>query len=193
MLLTQQAPGALSPVPLQEMAAHLRLAHGFSDDGAEDALLELYLRNATATVETRLARALIHRGYVLKIAHWNRDGHLTLPVGPVAQIDSIQFERPGSVITMAPEEWTLIPGESRQKLTGPHGCELRQIPHGALAVLTFSAGYGESWNDVPDDLRQAVLLLASHYYEHRTDDVGAAGGIPQGVRSILTPHQPMRL
>jgi uncharacterized phiE125 gp8 family phage protein len=192
MLLTEVAPATLNPVPLRELSLHLRLSHGFADDGAEDALLELYLRNATAAIETRLSRALIRRTYVLQVASWDRNGHLTLPIGPVGHVDTIRFIRPGSTIDLTPEEWMLHPGESRQRLTGSGSCALRALPHGALAELGFSAGYGSSWNAVPDDLRQAVLLLAAHYYEHRSAEEPGSG-FPHAVRVILEPHRPVRL
>ncbi len=193
MLLTQSAPGALNPVPLRELAAHLRLSHGFPDDGAEDGLLELYLRNAAAFIERRLSCAMIRRGYELRVASWDRYGYLTLPIGPVSEIDTMNFERPGVVTPLAPADWCLKPGETRQKVTGADHTALRAIPHGALAVLTFSAGYGDTWNDVPDDLRQAVLMMAAHYYDNRGSDSNAANGIPPDVRAILTQRHPVRL
>ncbi len=44
MLLKEVAPPAPNAIPLPEFAAHLRLGFGFTDDGSEDALLNLYLR-----------------------------------------------------------------------------------------------------------------------------------------------------
>lgn len=193
MLLTETAPAAANPVPLREMAAHLRLASGFSDDGSEDSLLELYLRNATAVIERRTAKALISRSYVLQVVCWNRSGHLRLPLGPVSSIESIELIRPGSTIALTSDEWVLEPGLSRQRLTGPGGGALRPLPHGGLASLTLTAGFGPSWNEVPDDLRQAVLLLATHYYENRSGDLGLDNGLPFGIGPILERYQPMRL
>jgi uncharacterized phiE125 gp8 family phage protein len=46
---------------------------------------------------------------------------------------------------------------------------------------------------VPADLRQAVLLLAAHYYENR--DAGALGeaAMPAGVAGLLGPWRALRL
>ena len=193
MLLNEITPAAVNPVPLRELAAHLRLATGFTDDGSEDALLELYLRNATAVVEARTAKALIARSYLLKVASWNRSGHLRMPIGPVTAIERFELIRPGSVITLTAGEWELEPGTSRQRLTGPGGIALRCLPHGALAEIAFTAGFGSNWNDVPDDLRQAVLLTATHFYENRAGDAAVDGGLPFGVAQILERYQPVRL
>ena len=74
MIVTETSPAAVNPVPLDEFAAHLRLAQGFADDAAEDGLLELYLRNATSVVEARVGKALIRRGFKLQVTAWSRDG-----------------------------------------------------------------------------------------------------------------------
>ena len=193
MLLKEVMPPAFSPVPLDEYKAHLRLAHGFNDDGAEDTILEVYLRNATAVIERRAGQALIARPYTLQSACLDRDGHLTLPVGPVATVDSIRFVSPGSTIDLAPEDWVLEPGSSRQKVTARGGGPLWPLPAGAVAELTFTAGYGPTWDDVPDDLRQAVLLLAAHYYENRFGEIEADAGLPFGVNAIVDQHRPVRI
>lgn len=193
MLLKEVAPSTLNPVPIRELAAQLRLAQGFSDDGSEDALLELYLRNATAVIERRLARALIARAFVWEVARWNRHGHLHLPIGPVAQIDGFRLIRPTSTIDLTSDEWFLEPGAQRQRITGPGGAALRDLPHGAMAELSFTAGYGPSWNEVPDDLRHAVLMLSAHFYENRDGEIEADDGLPFGLNTILDRHQTIRL
>ena len=193
MLLTEISPAAVNPVPLRELAAHLRMAAGFSDDGSEDGLLELYLRNATAVIERRTGTVMVARSYLLKVACWNRNGHLRMPVGPVSSIDSFELVRPGSTIALTSDEWQLEPGTNRQLLTGPGGDALRALPHGALGEVTFTAGFGPSWNDIPDDLRHAVLLVAAHSYEHRTGDPDAEAGLPFSVGPILERYRPIRI
>ncbi|MFK7945441.1 MAG: head-tail connector protein [Paracoccaceae bacterium] len=193
MLLKETTPTVFNPLPLAEFSTHLRLAHGFNDDGAEDAILEIYLRNATAVVERRTGQALIARHYTLQVASWDRNGHLVMPVGPVAAVDSLRFVGPGSVIDLEPEDWVLQPGTTRQKLTGPEGVSLWPLPRGSVGELTFSAGYGLTWEDVPPDLRQAVLILAAHYYENRSGEIEVDGGLPYGVLSIMEQQRPIRI
>lgn len=191
MILTETAPAAVTPVSLSEFSAHLRLAHGFPDDGTEDALLELYLDNAVAAVEARTGRALIRRGFVLQLAAWNRDGHAVLPVGPVTAIDTLRFVRGAEVVEAAAGSWTLEPATGRQRVTGTHGGALPPIPQGHVAELAFDAGFGPDAADVPGDLRQAVMLLAADYYERRHGD--GDPGMPMAVRALLEPWQPARI
>jgi uncharacterized phiE125 gp8 family phage protein len=192
MLLKEAAP-APNPIPLAEFAAHLRLGHGFVDDGSEDALLDLYLRHAVAVVEARTGQALVERPYVLQVAGWNRHGHLVLPAGPVAQIGQIRFVRAAGAVELSPGDWVLEPGRARQRLTGAGGGALRPVPHGALAELEFMAGHAQDWAGVPGDLRQAVLMLAAHYYENRHGELGEEAALPPAVGAILAPHRPARI
>ena len=193
MLLKEAAPAAPNPMPLAEFAAHLRLGHGFVDDGSEDALLDLYLRHAMAVVEARTGQALVARPYLLQVAGWNRHGQLVMPVGPIAAIDRIRFVRAGGIVDLAPGDWRLEPGRARQRLTGAGGGPLRPVPHGALAELEFTAGHAQAWSDVPGDLRQAVLMLAAHYYENRHGELGEEAALPPAVGAILAPHRPVRV
>lgn len=193
MILTETSPAAVNPVPLDEFAAHLRMAQGFADDSAEDALLELYLRNATTVVEARVSKALIRREFKLQVTAWNRDGILVLPLGPVAAIGSLSFIRGAETIALTADAWSLELGSSRQRVTGPGGGALPAIPDGYLAELVFDAGFGESWNDVPGDLSQAVMLLAAHYFENRTGDAVPGQGLPVAVQALLETQQPVRL
>lgn len=40
---------------------------------------------------------------------------------------------------------------------------------------------------VPEEMKQAILMLIAHYYEHRGD--GFQGGIPLGVQDLLFSHK----
>ncbi len=190
MLLKEAAPAA--SMPMTEFAGHLRLGFGFADDGAEDALLEGYLRSAVAAVEARSGQALIARAFVLQVTGWDARGYLVLPVGPVAAVDVIRFVRSDGAVTLDPAQWALEPGNARQRLTGPGGEALPPVPKGAIAELEFTAGHGVDWEAVPGDLRQAVLLLAAHYHESRHGEAKHRG-LPPAVGALLAPHRLARL
>lgn len=193
MLLKEVSPPNLNPVPIRELAAQLRLAQGFSDDGSEDALLELYLRNATSVIETRTSGALISRAFTLQVPCWDRLGFLNLPIGPVTTLDTFRIIQSTVTTDLVSNQWALEPGTRRQRVTGPGGSALPTLPQGAIAELTFSAGYGPSWNELPDDLRHAVLMLAAHFYENRDGEIEADNGLPFGLSAILERHSAIRL
>jgi uncharacterized phiE125 gp8 family phage protein len=193
MILTEVSPAPALAVLLDEFKAHLRLAHGFPDDGSEDAMLDLYLKNATSVVEVRTGKALIRRGFRLQVAAWSRDGHLVLPVGPVAAVDALSLVRGAESVAVAAGAWMLVPGSFRQRLTGARGGALPAIPAGFRAELTFDAGFGATAADVPGDLRQAVMLLAAYYHENRQGDGVPGQGVPVAVQALLETRRPVRI
>ncbi|MCL5775590.1 hypothetical protein M1105_01090 [Limibaculum sp. FT325] len=193
-MILREADGN-SPIawPLAEFGAHLRLANGFLDDGSEDAILATCLRNAAAAVERQIGQALIARGFELKVSRWDRDGHLVLPVGPVAGIARLALVSGAAVIEVPPTSWELEPGTTRQRLTGAGGAALSPIPTGYWAELSFAAGHASGWDGVPGDLAQAVMLMAAHFYEFRGGHGRAAGGMPAEAAAILDRHRAVRL
>lgn len=193
MRLTESGPPAATPVSRDEFSSHLRLAYGFPDDGAEDPLLDLYLRNATAAIECWTGRALISRSFMLEVRAWTGAGHLILPVGPATSITSLRFVGPSGAVNVPASGYELEPGTTRQRVSGPGGTALPPIPAGHVAELVFEAGYGPAGADVPGALRQAVLLLAAHYYENRRGDPDARSGLPVAVQALIEAERPLRL
>jgi uncharacterized phiE125 gp8 family phage protein len=72
------------------------------------------------------------------------------------------------------------------------GAGLPSVPSGGSVEIAFEAGFGASWDVVPSDLRQAVFLLAAHYYENRRDTSGSSGLMPFGVMMLLEAHRNIR-
>lgn len=190
MKLREVAPADLAPV-LEEFAAHLRLGFGFADDGAENALLLRYLGAALAAIEAETGQALLIRKFLLRVRGWDRKGQFVLPIGPVTEIEEIRFVKSSEVVAVEPARWDLMPGRSRQLVSGPAGGPLPLVPRGAEVEIAFTAGHGETWEDVPGELRQAVLMLAGFYYEHRHGDAPSA--MPPGVMALIRPYRPMRI
>ena len=60
------------------------------------------------------------------------------------------------------------------------------------ATATFVAGYGDSPDDVPEEIRQSILFLAAHLYEQREAVVIGTGvnieTVPFAVESLLGMH-----
>ena len=53
-------------------------------------------------------------------------------------------------------------------------------------TVTFVAGYGDDWNDVPQDVRTAVMELIAHRYDNRgLGWDGRSSMLPYGAESTL--------
>ena len=81
----------------------------------------------------------------------------------------------------------------RPRLVGRFGRSLPRIPRCGHAEIRFSAGFGEAWEEVPADLRQAVFLLAAHFYENRSEGNAVAGSMPFGVLVLIEAYRATRI
>lgn len=60
--------------------------------------------------------------------------------------------------------------------------------------VTFVAGYGDAATDVPEPIRQAIMLLAAHWYKNRAATSDAPmSELPFAVSSLIAPYRRTRL
>ena len=194
MILTEVSAPPAAAVPVRAFAEHLRLGSGFEDDGAEDALLELYLRAAMAAIEARLGRALLARDFSWTVTRWREDACQVLPIGPVRSVAEVKLvDAEGVEAVVGAEAWSVLRDSQRPRLVGKFGRSLPRIPRSGRAEIHFNAGFGEAWDEVPADLRQAVFLLAAHFYENRAEGAVAAGSMPFGVLVLIEAYRATRI
>lgn len=100
--------------------------------------------------------------------------------------------RTASKTTAEPDRFSIVRDSQRPRLVGRFGRSLPRIPRGGEAEIRFTAGFGASWGDVPSDLRQAVMMLAAHFYENRNAQPDT-GGLPFGVLVLLEAYRVTRI
>lgn len=194
MDLTETSAPPSEAVPVRAFAEHLRLGSGFADDGSQDAVLELYLRSAMAAVEARIGRALLPRSFTWTVTRWREESSQGLPIGPVMSVEALTLIAADGEETPAdPETWSVMRDAQRPRVVGRFGRHLPRIPRSGHAEIRFRAGFGESWEDAPADLRQAVFLLAAHFYENRSESALSGGSMPFGVLVLLEAHRTTRI
>jgi len=175
-------------LPVAAFRAHLRLGTGFADEATGDALLVQYLRGALAAIEARTGKALMQRDFRLILPCWRWPDAQALPVAPVSAVASVTLvDAAGVPEVVDADRWRLVVDRHRPQIVAA-GAVLPMAPTGGRIEVDFTAGFGD-WADLPDDLRQAVLLLAAQYYEGRTG--GAA--LPGSVTALLARWVPLRV
>lgn len=192
-MLVEQTAVPTEALPVTEFRDHLRLGSGFSDDGVQDAVLEGYLRSALAAIEARTGKMLLARRFCWTLTGWRELGRQALPVAPVTEITELKLvDRHGNETVIAPEKYRLQIDSQRPKLVS---CTLHLplVPMHGQAEITFTAGFGPSWDDVPADLCQAVYLLAAHYYENRSAVLAGEVPMPFGVSLLIDRYRTIRL
>lgn len=194
MILIEQTQVPDTALPVAAFRNHLQLGSGFADDGLQDAVLSSQLRAALATIEGRTGKILIARSHKLVVTAWRHYGRQVLPVAPVSAITSF------SIVDLSENVETIV-SEAYQLRADRHspvlmslGLSLPTIPVGGTAEIEFDAGF-EDWDAVPDDLKQAVLMLATHYYENRAPTGARASSVslPLSVAAICRRHSPIRI
>jgi uncharacterized phiE125 gp8 family phage protein len=60
-------------------------------------------------------------------------------------------------------------------------------------VITFTAGYGETFNEVPSNLKMAVTMLSAYYYEHRGECSQEDALYNSGAMAIIKRAKAMRV
>ncbi len=176
-------------LPVAAFRAHLRLGTGFADEATGDALLAQYLRAAIAAIESRTGKALMARDFRLVLSRWRWADSQALPVAPVTDVALLRLVDAAGVATVVdPARWRLVVDRHRPQILAT-GAVLPSVPTNGRVEIDFTAGFGAIWDAVPDDLRQAVMLLAAQFYDGRT-----AGTVVSGpVDALLARWMPVHV
>lgn len=202
---------AVEPVSAAEAMAHLRV------EGEDDlALLHGYIRAAREMVEISTGRALITQSWRMSLDGWPplaggawwdgiRQGAMAqgaarfveIPKPPLRSIELIALFNDADQQTVWAAanyfaDTAAAPGRVVLRNTASAPSALRAA---SGLQISFTCGYGDGPSDVPAALRQAVLMLSAHFYEHREVVAGAggAGRMPMGVGALLGPYRLARL
>jgi uncharacterized phiE125 gp8 family phage protein len=186
MGLTLLAAPAVEPVTLADLKARLSIDHALSDP-----LLTSLIVTARATVERLSQRRMTSQTVRITLDRLPPGGLLAIPVAPVQTVLNLRVANAAGVFAEVPGDLLVLDlsGEpARLQLRGP-------IPQPGLPIggisLDVVAGYGPTADAVPEPLRQAVALLAAHWFAHRGDTAG--DGPPPEVAALAAPFRRVRL
>jgi len=106
---------------------------------------------------------------------WWGGGVIRLARPPLQAVLSVQYvDGGGTLQTMPPADYQVDAAQTPGRIGPAHG-KVWPVTRLQLAAITimYRAGYGTA-DDVPDDIKEAMLLLISHWECHR-DAVGQVG------------------
>lgn len=188
MMLIEQAQIADQDLPLAEFQAHLAMGTALDPDGVQTTVLAGFLRAAIAAIETKLGKILLQRAFEW---HPTRVGdRIAMPVGPILHVTQVDhMDASGVAQVIDPSSYNLDRSGDVVVLNGA----ARNVPENGAVSVYFTAGITDTWARLPADLAQAVLMLATHYYEYRNDMGLSAGCMPFGVTSLIQRFRTVRL
>ena len=193
MMLIEETPVPDSALPVDAFKAHLRLGSGFGLDDVQDVVVVSFLRAALAAIEARTGKAILRRGFSWAVSAWRDTCAQILPLAPVHTISRVALvARNGDETDVAPAAYWLERDMQAPRLRAT-GSALPSVPAQGTVNVEFEAGFAADWGGVPSDLRQAVLMLAAHYYEYRNDTGLSGGCMPFGVSSLIERYKGVRM
>ena len=165
------------------------------DTRADDTFIGRLITVAGQNVESHLRRALISQTWEVVLDAFP-GGVIRLPKPPLASVTSIKYTddegnestyssanyvvdsdtEPGRVVLKSGQTWPAV------TLAAANGVRVRYV-----------AGYGAAGSNVPQAIRQAILLVIGSVYENREDVLVAQGVsigvLPFGVVALLAPYR----
>jgi len=170
--MTLITPPAVEPLSLDEVQAYLRI--DTTDNGLEDAYVTSLIISAREYCESFQNRAYITQTWEMALPGFPnhaRESVIGLPKGKLQAIESIAYkDTAGVVTTLVPDlEYAVSNRGILGRISPPFG---KIFPLAILypldpVVIRFTCGYGDNPEDVPARVKQAMMLLISHWYENR--------------------------
>ena len=178
------------PISVADAKTHLRI-----DGSAEDILIASLILTSRLHIEAALGLSLITQFWQLQLNDWPDGNAISLPLQPVSAITAVRtLAADGTITTLSPADTILDTGPPpRVVRTGPSWPRVTAAANGI--TISFVAGFGPSATNVPAPIRQAMLLLVAHWYEHRDPiEIGEPDtAIPKAVSELLKPYRRPRL
>lgn len=186
--LVRQTQPAVEPVTLAEAKAHLRV-----DTADDDAYITGLIRAAREWVEQYLDRTLVHTQWVMRFDKF-----------PDSGIEPVELPRPPMVTsgtaTAVTVTFTTEPGATSTYSTAEYRVDRFATPGTVLPIygstwtphrqddnaisVTWWAGYGPSGSDVPQGVKNAMLLYIHELYEKRGN-----GEPPAASKALLDAYK----
>lgn len=182
----------VEPITLTEAKTHLRV-----DSSAEDTLIQSLIMASRLHIEAALDLALITQTWRFQLDRWPRARSLNLPLRPVQTLTTARVFNSEDESEVLDNAAFILDGTANPARLILSGRTSLPVPDRAAngIEIDFIAGYGDAPTDVPQPIRQALLLLTAHWYEHREPvEIGAsATSIPATVSELLAPYRRRRL
>lgn len=162
---TRTSDPAKTPISIDELSRHLRL---LNTDGDTKQELEAMIKAATFYIERQNSIALITQTWQYLLDGF-KTREIVLPVWPVLSITSIQYyDTDNAQQTFSSANYRLgkrIDDMGIVQLNTDASWPSVYDRTGAVTI-TFVAGYGASPSSVPDHIRQALKILAGHFWQN---------------------------
>ncbi len=179
-------PPLVEPVTLVEAKAHLRVTHADDDD-----YIGKLIAAARRQVEMRTGLRLMSQVWRVFFDAWPENGVLCLPLSPLISVNELKILDADDVsVTVDPAHYVVDVATSRLALRPGRSVPRVSRTLGGVQLLV-TAGFGASAANVPQELKQAVLLIVGHWFAHRGDT--EMQSLPLSVQDTLRTFRVRRI
>lgn len=192
MALELVTAAATTPITLAEAKAHLRV-----DIADDDTLITNLISVATEYLDGRdgtLGRALITQTWDLWLDCFPaNNAAIQIPLPPLQSITTVAYTDENGAGQTLTEGVDFVVDNKRHP-----GWILPAIDTSWPATelspnvlqIRFVAGYGAATTDIPEPIRQSMLLLIGHYYENREEVTHMSPKVlPLAADHLLAPYR----
>ncbi|MEL7027677.1 MAG: head-tail connector protein [Pseudomonadota bacterium] len=191
MALKLVTPPGVEPVSLAEAKAHARIDHA-----DEDTYVSGLIVAARRLAEARTGRSFISQTWRLTLDAFPPGDEICLARGPVQSVAYVKTFDADDIESILDPARYVVDGESRPpRIVRKPELSWPFVGRAAEGVeIQYVAGYGAAASDVPEELRQAILMLTAHFYEQR--EILSENRLyeaPGAIDALLAPYAPVRI
>ena len=171
--------------------------HARISTDADDDYIDNLIKSVRRQVEQITGRALMTQTWIYYMDAWPAEDYFKLPYPPLQSVTSVKYlESDATVSTMSSGEYIVDTDSEPGRVVLDYGESWPSetlLPSNPI-YTEFVCGYGDDKNDVPDDIRHAMLMLCSHYYEMREPTITGTilTPVPMTVDRLLADHRRSR-
>lgn len=195
--ITVVTSATAEPLTLAEAKRHLRVTSTSTTD-ADSLYISSLITVARNKVEGLTNRRLLSQTLNLYLDQWPATSYLELPYAPLKSVPTTGItytNSTGATSTFGSTKWDADIASEPGRIVLTYGDSWPSDSLASLNPITIRHVVGaSSSNKVPVAIKQAILLLISHYYEYREPIITGQAGftvaeVPKSVDHLLADYR----
>lgn len=179
----------LEPVTTSQAKAHMRIT-----DTAEDSYIESLITAARQHAEHLTERAFITQTWTMTLDRFpDYFGDIRLPKPLLISVSSITYvDLEGTTQTLSSSLYEVDARSQPGRIRPAYGQAWPSTREQLNAVtITYTAGYGATAASVPTAIKQAIMIVVAHWFEHREPVITGTivAEVPMSATALLGPYR----